>query len=154
MPNARGDAPRLRAGTVVVASITSTYAITNWTVQNDQKQGAVTIVEWLAPYQALPPEYDRIALALDGTARPDGFMHGIFGPFSYWTFGMMDYFLDTYLSTTAYSALVSMMVYDITDTAIYLNSTIYRPIPGQDMEPAVGGWKNIRVRWGIGTVIT
>lgn len=154
MPTARGDAPRLRSGTQAVGSITSTYAVTNWTVQSDQQVNNQIVVPWVAPYQMLPPEYSRIIIAADGTQTGDGYVRGVFGPFVYWTFGMMDYFLDTYLSTTAYSAAGSLMVYDITDTAIYLNATIYRPIIGQDMEPVFGGWQNVKIRYDFGTVIT
>lgn len=152
MPTARNDAPRLRAGTVASASITSTYAITNWTVQSDQQQGSVTVVEWLGPYQMIPAIPARIAIAMDGTARADGFYRGTLGPFSYWTMGMVGYYHSTYLGTGVYSAAGSLMVFDETDAALYLNATIYRLIPGQDMEPYAGGWKNVRIRYDFGAV--
>lgn len=154
MPVARLEAHRLRSGTYTSSSITSTYAITAWTVANDQKSDSQVVVPWLPPYQMLPLEYARVTQNLDGSSSADGFLQGIFGPFPYWTHGMLSYFLSTYLAAGVRSAAASAMFYDVTDTAQYLNLTIHRPVAGQDMEPVFGGWANVRIRCDFGTVVS
>lgn len=152
MTTTRHDDHRLRAGTFTSAGITSTYAILNWTAQADQLQDNQTVIPWAGPFQCLPPEYARVAGAADLTQRPDGFLHGVLGPFSYWTFGMMNYLITTVFPASVYYAAVSMMLYDITDTAIYVNATMARPVIGQDFEPEIGGWKNIKLRYEMGSL--
>jgi hypothetical protein len=155
VPSARNDDPRLRSGIYGSSGITSAYAVSAWTVASDQKQNGVIVAPWIGPYQMIPPRRARVTIAADGTAREDGFYSGIFGPFDYWTFGQMSYFTSTYLSGGVLSALVSMMVWDENDSALYLNATIYRPIINsqfRDMEPAPGGWQNIGIRYGFGEI--
>ena len=147
----RNDDYRIRPGTFTSGSITATYSITAWTVQSDQMQDNQVIVPWLAPFQAIPPEFARIAQNADGSVREDGFLHGVL-PFPYWTFGQMNYLISTYFSGGVYSALVSMLVYDRNDAAMYLNATLFLPVVGQDMDPEIGGYKNIKLRYGIGVV--
>ena len=65
---------------------------------------------------------------------------------------MMSYFISTNFAGGVYSALATIMVYDITDTAVFLNVTAYRPVIGQDFEPGYSGWANVKIRYDIGTV--
>ena len=147
----RNDDYRIRLGTFTSSGITSAYSITNWTVQADQQQDNQTVLPWLAPFQPIPPEYARIAQNADGTMRPDGFLHGVL-PFVYWTFGQMNYLITTYFSGGVYSSLVSMLVYDRNDAAMYLNATLHLPVVGQDMDAEVGGYKNIKLRYDFGVI--
>lgn len=154
MPTARNTGRRIRAGTFTSSGITSTYAVENFTVQTDQRQNGVIVVPWLDPYQPDPPEYARIATALDGTARPDGYQKGVL-IFDMWTFGMYDYAQTTLWPGGVYSALVSMMLFTAKDVAVFLNATAYLPVITQnqrDMEPIAGGWENVKVRYDFATV--
>lgn len=148
----RNDDHRLRAGTYTSASITPTYAIINWAVQSDQVIDNQTAIPWAGPFQSIPPEYARIAIAADLSARQDGYLHGVLGLFRFWTFGMMSYLISQIFPAGIYSAAVSMMLYDATETAVYLNATMHRPVIGQDFEPEIGGWKNIKLRYEAGSI--
>lgn len=152
MPNARNDGQRLRLGTFTSSGITSAYTIRDFANVADQLQDNQPIVPWAGPYQCEPPEYARIWIAADGTQRQDGFLHGVLGPFSLWTFGMTNFMLATYWPGGVYSSLVSMMLFDATDTAIFLNATAYRPVIGQDFEPVYSGWQNVKIRYDIGAI--
>lgn len=152
MPNPRNDGHRFRAGTFTSASVGSAFAFVNFPVQSDQTIDNQTFAPWAGPYQSLPPEYARIWQAADGTQHFDGPFHGVIGPFTYWTFGMMSYFISTNFAAGVYTAAATIMVYDITDTAVFLNVTAHRPVIGQDFEPQYGGWGNVKLRYEIGTV--
>lgn len=148
----RNDDHRLRAGTYTSTGITSTYCIRDFPVQSDQTVDNQTAYPWAGPFQCLPPERARVVMTADGGQARDGFWRGILGPFSFWTFGMMSYVLSQIFPAGIDQALVSMMLYDATETAVYLNATLHRPIVGQDFEPEIGGWKNIRLRYEAGSI--
>ncbi len=152
MPTARNTGHRLRLGTFTSTGITTAYAITAFPVQADQLIDNQPAVEWAAPYQSLPPEYVRVAGYMDGLQLQDGFLHGVLGPFRYWTFGMVGYVLTNIFPSNAYSSLVSMMLYDASDNAVFLNCTLYRPVIGRDYKPAYGGWEDINLKFEIGTL--
>lgn len=151
MPNVRAEGHRLRAGTYTSSSVTTTYAITAWTVQSDQQLNGQTVSPWIPPYQAPPPEYARVITTGDLNQGADGYLKWTW-TFSYWTFGQMSYFLSTYLSGSVYSAAVTAMTYDATDTAVFINATLNRPVINQDMEPEIAGWKNVKLRFDSGVV--
>lgn len=152
MARARLTGHRLRSGTYTSGNITSAYAVTAWTVQTDQKTAAGdTVIPWVAPVQPLPPARQRYIEPLDQTQQSEGFLVWEW-VFSYWTFNMYSYFLTTYLATSNEYGLVSALAYDPTDTAIYLNATVRKPRIGEDMEPAPGGWRNIKLRFSRGSI--
>ena len=136
MPNARATGHRIRSGTHTSANITSGYAVTSLATQSDMTSG----VEWYAPMRdgTSIPRRARIVTAADGTQVADGF-YVFEWRFSYFTFGMLSHWFTSFLPSSAESALVSVMAYDDTDTAIYLNCTLLRShFPG-DGRAVTGG---------------
>jgi hypothetical protein len=104
----------------------------------------------------IPSEYAVIAVNADDSASAHGFITGTL-EFSFWTFGMISYILTTFFASNVYSAPVSLMLYDITDTAFYLNAVAYRPVRNdqfQDFEPYPTGWANVKLRFSDGVIIT
>jgi hypothetical protein len=150
VPTFRSRDVRWRYGTYTSSSITSTYSWVNYTVQSDQTIDNQTAVEWIPPYQMLPPEYARI----NALGDPDGWLVGVFGPIELMTFGQMSYVLSTNFPGGIYKAAGSLMVYDKSGTAVYLNATMHRPIIGQDMEPRPAGWGQVKFRYDFGVVVS
>lgn len=151
MATARLTGHRIRAGTQIVANVTTAYAITAFPAQTDMVNGE----QWLAPVAqgTTIPKRARISRLADGTARADGFYTWQW-KFSYWTHDMLSYFLTTYLGSGVESALCTVMAYDNTDTAVYLTATVYRPqLPG-DGDAVVGGWRDVIIRFSGGAIIT
>lgn len=152
MPTMRLIGHRIRAGTQTVANITSTYEVTALPVQADMD--TLPLVEWLPPTaQSTPPTRARIETAADGTRLADGF-YQFEWRFSYFTFNMLSHWLTTFLPSGVESAAVSVMTYDNTNTAVYLNCTLERPALPGDAQPAPGGWADIVFRFTGGTIIT
>lgn len=139
-------------GTFGSSGITAANAWTSYPTQTDMLQDNQVLIPWIPPAQMLPPTYSRVALNLDGSARHDGFLGGSFGPIKYITFGQIAYVLSTIFPSNADSSPVSMMVFDATDTAIFLNATMYRPITGQDYTPVFGGWQDLMLRYSLATI--
>ena len=151
MPTMRLIGHRIRAGTHTVVNITSTYEVTALPVQGDMDTYPI---EWLPPDDSsTPPVRARIETAADGTRLSDGF-YEFQWRFSYMTFGMLTHWLNTFLPSGAESAAVSVMTYDNTNTAVYLNCTLIRPTLPGDAAPAPGGWRDITFRFTGGTIIT
>lgn len=150
MPTPRNDDHRLRLGTYTGTDITSTYAIKSWANQTDQIVDNQVDVPWAGPVKCLPPQRARITIAADGTASEDGWLKGILGPFSYWTMDMNGYFLTTIFPAGVRFSLVSMMLFDEKDDAVYVNATMYRPVAGQDYKAVYGGWESINLRYDVG----
>lgn len=148
---------RLRPGLYTSGSITAAYAITAWTVQADQKTAAGdTAWPWVAPRQALPAQRARISIMLDRSARGDGPLKGEL-VFSGWTFGQMSYVVTTFYPAAILSCNASGMFYDETDTAYYLNMTLYKPVNNDqfhDFDPVAGGYENIHWRYDAGVVVS
>lgn len=151
MATARLTGHRIRSGTQTVGNVTSTYAVTAFPIQTDMTHGEL----WYAPdaQGTTIPKRARRSLMADGSARRDGFYEWQWR-FRYWTHDMLAYFLTNYLSSGAQSALVTVMTYDETDTAVYLTCTVYRPeLPG-DGEAVPGGWKDVIIHFRGGEIIT
>lgn len=151
MANPRQTGHQIRAGTFTSAGMGSTYAISGFPNQSDQIVDNQIQVPWVAPSEIAVPEYARAVIYADGSQRADGFL-GWTWQFSYWTFGMFSYWLTTFWPSGVYSAAVTVMVYDATDTAIYVNAQAYRPVIGQSLDWAVAGYTNIKVKFGFGKV--
>jgi hypothetical protein len=156
MPATRQTGHRLYYTWVSKTLVTSTYAITSWTPQGDQYVNSNIMVPWLAPKEITVPEKSRITTMADGSIRADGY-YKFTWTFDYWTFGMMTYFLNTFnLGSPIYSVPVTVMTYDPTDTAVFLQCYVARPviIGGQDVEWHWAGYKNVKLNFTVGTVIT
>lgn len=116
MPNVLGTDFRLRAGTYAATNLTTTYRLTAFTVQNDQRtpmgtEGAIKVA-WLNP--AFPPSTlphpQAVVVARDFTRRAHGYLkwRWVFGR---WTFGMYDYLLDTFFPSDAHYAAITCTHY-------------------------------------------
>lgn len=149
MPNPRNTAHQIRAGTFNSSGMGSTYQITNFTVQSDQIVDNAPLVAWQAPLQIVVPEYADVPQYADGSRRPRGYLKWTWS-FSYWTFGMLGYWLTTFWPAGVYSAPVTVLVYDATDSAIYVNAMVYRPVIGKALEWSVGGYANVKVDFDFG----
>lgn len=158
MPSTRQTGHRLRAGTFTSSGITSTYAIESWSVQSDQIATNQVGYPWIAPYQAIAPDYARVTDSADLTTIADGFLEWTW-TFSYWTFGMFAYFMSTFFSSTLYSATrstaISAMAYDVNDVALYLNANLKLPKLGTDFFKAeMGGYRDIKLSFSAGKIVS
>lgn len=133
------------------ALIDAEDTIENFPVQSDMGNGRV---QWGAPFAegTTVPEPAQIRKALNFRAVGAG--HYQFQmTFSYWTFDMMDYFLDTFLTTSGSrvrSKACSVRTYDETNTAIYLNCTMNYPVAN----PQMGGWQDVVIQFDGGSLVT
>lgn len=168
-PLARSTGHRLMPGTAVnAAAVTTSYVIqttdgsgwsTTYGIATDQKAGGSTrpvIIPWLAPVASPDsvPQLSQYTTNLDGSMRGDGF-YSVTWTFAYWTFSMHLLVLQQFFSSgAAYSAAVSLMTYDQNNVAVYLTATCDQPRAGVHMEPEVGGWKNVKLVFHDGAIIT
>ena len=146
--NRRTENHRIVLGTVDSTTIQAATAIRNWTSQTDQVGG---FPKWTAPRLATPSYYDQTIVTLSGKRVGVGYRL-VRWEFSYWTFNMLDYFLDTFLTVSSnrvQSALVSIQNFDHNDTSEYLNCTLNFP----EYTQAPYGWKDIKILFTMGTVI-
>lgn len=145
MPTARKEGQRVRAGTYTSSGITASYAISAYAAQSDQG-----IVLWrLDGKLTTPPQRARRSILGNGAIREDGFWRCQLG-FSYLTFGMVSYLQSAWFASAA-SAAVSVMVYNPSDTAVYLNGILYQPVWGQtDSAYAPGGYRDVVFRFEQG----
>jgi hypothetical protein len=157
MPTPRLTGHRLRSGTHASGSITSTYNVTSFPIQTDQG-----VVDWVIDgRQTTSPEYARIVVTADGTARADGFQTFQWH-ITYMTHDMMNYWNTQFLGSSVKSAAVSVLTYDAEDTAVYLNCTLYRAVIASggslvqaapqmsSAEYAFGGYQNVIWRFAFG----
>ena len=146
--NKRTENHRIVLGTVSSGTITAATAIRNWTSLTDQAGG---FPPWTAPRLATPSYYDQTITAMSGKRVGVGY-RTVRWEFSYWTFNMLDYFLDTFLTVSSarvQSASVSIQNFDHNDVAEYLNCTLNWP----DYTQVPYGWKDIKILFTYGTVI-
>jgi hypothetical protein len=140
MPTARATGQRIAAGTITAASLTSTYAITNLPVQTDQDFSCPWVVD---SSLCSTPTPARITTNADLSRSADGFYAWRLG-FSYMTFDMFGYWTSTLLPGNAWSAPITVMDYDETDTAVFFNATIWRPnTPSDKAQYITGGWGRV-----------
>lgn len=147
--NRRGTGHKISAGTLTVAGMAGVTAITSFSLQSDQVGG---FPPWTAPRVTLPSRHTQRAFTLSGKQVGLGY-RSLEWSFDFWTFGMMDYWLDTFLAsggTRIYSNLVTILSYDETNTAEYLTCTLHFP----EFEQVHYGWKNINFKFTMGAVIT
>ena len=153
MPNPRNTGHRIRAGTYAAAGVTSGYAIESFPVQTDQIVDNATMVPWLAPMKITVPEYGQVYTMVDGSRRPGGFL-AFTWEFGYLTFGMVSYWISTVWPSGVYSAAVTVMTYDATDTAVFVQCQAYRPKIPDDVEWFYAGYQNFKIKFDFGVVTT
>lgn len=150
-PVARKTAHRIRSGTQTVGNVTDSYAVTSLAVQSDQNDAT----PWeLSGDGTTVPTPARISTNADLSQSDDGF-YAFKWKFSYMTFGMVSHWLSQFGLTTARTALVTVMTYDATDTAVYLTCTIIKPtFPSDKAQYAIGGYMNVVWEFVGGEIIT
>lgn len=150
MTNARKTLQRLRAGTFTSADLGSTYEIGQLATQSDQTSGIPWII---AADGTTTPTPARITTNADLSRSPDGFYSWSWR-MSYFTFGMTDFWLTTFLPGGVFSAPVTVMTYDEADGALFLNATIWRPtFPSDKAQNAPAGFGNIVWDFTRGVII-
>jgi len=147
MPNARNTGQRIRTGLQTAASMTSTYEVEALPVQSDQ-----TDAEWwtIASDGTTVPRPARLITNADLSVSADGFLEFEWR-MSYMTFGMVDYWLTTFLPSSAQDADVTVMTYNERDVAMYVQCRMRKPVfPSADAQIAPGGYSVIwRFRKGV-----
>lgn len=142
-------AVRIKAGHVTVANIDADSAalLQNFAVQTDMGANKAA---WNCNITI--PRRASVRTALSGKTSGQGY-YGAALEFKVMTFGMVDYFRDTFLATSNESGLVTVKLYDQTNTAIYLQCTMVQPDFQATTQNAIGYqdvvWNLIR-----GVVIT
>jgi hypothetical protein len=141
MPVARKTGWRIKSGINAVAAVTSSYAVEAIALQSDQDFSTPWTINGLA---SDPPTLSRVDVYLDQSKQGDGGVK-LKWHMDYMTHGMFGYWLSTYLPGVTYvsklqSAPVTIMTYDQTDTAVFIQENLYLP---ETLTPAVGGWKDI-----------
>jgi hypothetical protein len=114
---------RIKATHVSKATIDadSNSILQNFPMQTDMGANAAL---WNA--NVTIPRRAAVRTSLTGATRGQGY-YGAAITFDVMTFGQVDYFRDTFLATSNESGLVTVKLYDQTDTAIYLQCTLVQP---------------------------
>lgn len=147
MVNARQTGQRIRSGLQVVANVTSAYAVKSLAVQSDQDDSLPWI---LAGKLCTWPKPARVVQYMDQSQDADGYYLFQWG-FSYMTFGMYSFWRASFLPSGVWSAAVTVMTYDDTDTAVYLQCSINRPTT---LTNEVGGYRDVIFTFSQGVIIT
>jgi len=140
MPTSRNTGQRIAAGTLTAAALTSGYAITSLPMQSDQDFSCPWI---LAGSLCTTPTPARVTTNADLSRSADGFTTWRWG-YSYMTFGMTNYWNDTFLPGDAWSSPVTVMDYDDTNVAVFYTATIWKPnYPSDKAQYITGGWGRV-----------
>jgi hypothetical protein len=153
MANGRQTGHQIRAGTYTSSGMGTAYAITSMPLQTDQVVDGQVQVPWVAPMKIAAPEYSRIYNTVDGSQRPDGYLN-VEWILGYMTFGMFTYWLNTFFPSSVYSSPVTIKTFDSTDSPIYIQCIAYRPRIPDDVEWAIGGYQNVKMRFVFGVPTT
>ena len=120
MPSLPNTGHKLAAGTLDVAGMGAVDPITSWAKVSDQFH------DWLAPADQSVPETAVYIETLEGGVREHGYRR-LDWQFSLWTPGQMEYLYDTFLASGVQTAPVTILTYDATEDAVYLNCILHRP---------------------------
>ncbi len=161
---------------VAAYNAASPKVLTALAVQKDQVQGTVLTVPVTIPWQApnlksVPAKPARVVQYMDGSWRGDGY-YTFTWQFSFWTSLMMWYFLNTLMGVdttgttlTGWSVPATAKTYPDANwlsqgsgwqssTAIYLAGQMQVPQPGTDYTIVEAGFKDVKIHFWEGTVIT
>jgi len=125
---ARKTGQRIRAGTLPVSSVTSAYEVEQIPFTADMDLQPFWTIDATKSHVILPA---RLTINEDGTSDYDGPLLALW-TFGLMTFGMVSYWLSTYMSGVSFtggsvSSSVTIMAYDETDTAIFIQCTMTAP---------------------------
>jgi hypothetical protein len=151
MPVARLEDHRIRAGIQTVANVTSTYAVKNIALVADQ---APFETPWIiASRSSIPLRRARYSDSADSGVIADGYW--IFEwVISYMTFGMVSYWNTTFYPSSVEYADVTVMTYDQNNTAVFLTCKGRRLNFPRDGANWPGGYRDVRMQFEEGNVIT
>jgi len=151
MPNARNTGHRIRSGLQTAAAMTSTYEVESLPVQSDQPDADAWTI---AGDGTTPPRPARVIVNADLSVSADGFLEFEWR-MSYMSFGMLDYWLTTFLPSGVQDADVTVMTYNERDVAMYVQCKMRKPVfPSADAQVVPGGWGNVIWRFKKGVEVT
>lgn len=120
-------------------------ADSNSILQNFPVQTDMNAIAALWNANITVPRRASVRTSLSGTTRGQGYW-GFGVSFDVMTFGMVDYWLDTFCATTNESGLITAKVYDETNTARYYQATLIKP-DFQSLTQIAIGYQN--VQWNV-----
>lgn len=140
MPVARLTGHRLRSGLHTAANVTTAYAVEDIALQADMSHATPWTVDAAG---TTPPKKARIVINADLSRSGDGFATWKWR-MSYMTHGAISYWLTTFLPGGVESADVTAMTYDETDTAVFYQALIWKPVfPSENAQYAPSGYGNV-----------
>lgn len=133
---------RFKTGHVTAANIDadSNALLQNFPVQTDMNANAV-----LWNCNVTIPRRAAVRTALSGLVRAQGYW-GFAVNFDIMTFGMVDYWLDTFCATTNEYGLITAKVYNETNAAKYYQATLLKPDFQSLTQVAIG---YLDVKWAF-----
>jgi len=151
MPTLRLIGHKISAGHVTVSAMGSVVTIMNLTRQTDM----AAYNRWLPPNasKSTIPAPAQVATSLANTRTAEGFYTWSW-VFDYMTHDMFGYWRTTFLPSGAWSANVTVLTYDDTDTAVYLQAVMARPVVGSGLTVSAGGYTDVTFNFTQGVIIT
>lgn len=150
MPVGRQTGHRLRSGLWLPTDVDSSYAVSALPVQTDM--GLLPL--WgINAQESDPPKYARITTNADLSQSGDGFLTFSW-VFSFMTFLMLDAWFDSFLPSGIQSAPVTVMTYDETEVARFIQATLLRTVfPSQEARAVPSGWGGVKWTFVLGTEV-
>lgn len=131
----------------------STYTITNFSVQTDQVNPGLG---WKEPQRkgTLRPRPVRLATNADQSRRPDGTWEGVWC-FPPWTPGQFAYVItNQWASGAVWSADATIQTWDDNVNAYScFQVTIWRPVPGEDFDIIDQMYIDVKVKYTFGVLL-
>jgi hypothetical protein len=145
---------KISAGHVSVATMGSVSTIMSLPLQTDMKGHRL----WIPPNEkkgGTPfPKVAHKSQSLAGTSANEGYYTWVW-VFDYFTHDMYGYWLTQFLPSSVPSASVTVLMYDKTNTAIYLQATIHEPdLDKNQLTRFDGGYRDVTFEFSNGVVIT
>ena len=151
MPTLRLMGHKISAGHVTVSAMGSVGAIRDLARQTDMQ----AYVNWLPPNakKSTVPAPGRVVTTLANTRAAEGFYSWQW-VFDYLTHDMYSYWRTTFLPSGVWSANVTVLTYDDTDTAVHLQAVMARPVVGDGLGILPGGYGDVTFTFTQGVIIT
>lgn len=151
MPTLRQIGHKISAGHVTVGAMGSVATIRALARQTDMP----AYVNWLPPnaFKSTIPQPARLSPSIAGTLAAEGFYTWRW-VFDYMTHDMYSYWRTTFLPSSVWSANATVLAYDDTDTAVYLQGIIWRPKEGEGLTVIQTGYQDVTFEFTNGVVIT